>query len=583
MLKKNFIDKDVVDGLEVKNFVVNNETNVLTDTAPSVVQTHRTVGEANLKYIDMFEALTAEFNFELPDRQDIINASIIPATKGEYYGKLFFDSIMIGDDDPAYRHQKKIDSLRSIHKMMSVLNSNSYSHNICGFPTWEEAKAKYLPVDFLNKAGNERYSEPIGYRIEKLSSNKLTSERKPAPVQNIFILKNRLEPDNASGYQHNLEYIDTQIKKGLTYTYNVYEYRIVLGYKYKFSNPLVTRKIDKPYLSDEKVPKGKEAPKLYCLEYYDPMTIKSAASLFDTVKKYKPEESKYDTMSQTISPFPYQAQLDLQLEPVYRIYQIPLVTKEVTNTDHPPHALEINPYHRKDDSQIIGFHLLKENFSFFDFPTGLNDAENITIKKYLNSQNLVPGDRVIKDGVSKNRFIEIYRINKKPDSIEDFNGKLINTKDLILDKESPDLSVYTDCFYEEKIKTNTKFYYTFRVINSEGVKGEFSPIYEAELIDDGNYKYAVFEKTELKQLGPPRMIDKTNRTVKKLMQILPSPEQMVLSDKDVNYKKAAESQIDKIIVGPRKESIWDKKFKFRLTSKKTGKKIDLNITYKIRN
>jgi hypothetical protein len=36
-----------------------------------------------------------------------------------------------------------------------------------------------------------------------------------------------------------------------------------------------------------------------------------------------------------------------------------------------------------------------------------------------------------------------------------------------------------------------------------------------------------------------------------------------------------------IEVGIAESSIWNRRFKFRLTSKKTGKKIDLNVTYNL--
>ena len=37
---------------------------------------------------------------------------------------------------------------------------------------------------------------------------------------------------------------------------------------------------------------------------------------------------------------------------------------------------------------------------------------------------------------------------------------------------------------------------------------------------------------------------------------------------------------DDIVLGNRAEKIWGRKFKIRLTSKKSGKKIDLNVTFK---
>jgi len=50
---------------------------------------------------------------------------------------------------------------------------------------------------------------------------------------------------------------------------------------------------------------------------------------------------------------------------------------------------------------------------------------------------------------------------------------------------------------------------------------------------------------------------------------------------DLDYNQSAASQIEDLIVGSAEDLIWDKTFKVRLTSKKTSRKIDLNITYKL--
>ena len=49
----------------------------------------------------------------------------------------------------------------------------------------------------------------------------------------------------------------------------------------------------------------------------------------------------------------------------------------------------------------------------------------------------------------------------------------------------------------------------------------------------------------------------------------------------LDYTESAASQISDLAIGTADELIWDKTFKIRLTSKKTGKKIDLNITYNL--
>jgi hypothetical protein len=67
------------------------------------------------------------------------------------------------------------------------------------------------------------------------------------------------------------------------------------------------------------------------------------------------------------------------------------------------------------------------------------------------------------------------------------------------------------------------------------------------------------------------------------MQPKPSPEQITLFEDNVDFSQSAQEQIQNVVIGnpDLEDPIWGKTFKIRLTSKKTGKKIDLNITYNL--
>jgi hypothetical protein len=107
-------------------------------------------------------------------------------------------------------------------------------------------------------------------------------------------------------------------------------------------------------------------------------------------------------------------------------------------------------------------------------------------------------------------------------------------------------------------------------------------IIEVELINDGGYKYALFNTLDQSDLIEDEF-DRTTKELKKVFEIKPSLAQIMLNTENADYSATAHSQLDNVTVGETESSIFDKTFKIRLTSKKTGKKIDLNITYKKNN
>jgi hypothetical protein len=114
------------------------------------------------------------------------------------------------------------------------------------------------------------------------------------------------------------------------------------------------------------------------------------------------------------------------------------------------------------------------------------------------------------------------------------------------------------------------------------VPGHLSEIYETELVNDGGYKYATFETINEKDLKPPNP-STPSKHFKKLFQVTPNLQHVLLSTDNADFAQSAASQLSdgNIQVGQADTPLWDKEFKIRLTSKKTGKKVDLNITYVI--
>ena len=138
-----------------------------------------------------------------------------------------------------------------------------------------------------------------------------------------------------------------------------------------------------------------------------------------------------------------------------------------------------------------------------------------------------------------------------------------------------------DVVVAQKIATNKKYYYILRFLNENRMPGHLSQIIEAELVDDGGYIYSLFsilseEEFEHDQFAKPSI------SFKKLLQLQPNLKQLELDTRNADFSRSASSQMENVEVGDSDVPVWDRTFKLRLTSKKTGKKLDLNVTFKVK-
>ena len=275
----------------------------------------------------------------------------------------------------------------------------------------------------------------------------------------------------------------------------------------------------------------------------------------------------------------YLADFYLSVEPTIKVYEIPIATNTVTVLDHPPAPVDVTPYQRKDDSNIIGFALRLEAATTDVYPRGFSPEERDIKRKYLRSNNILESEKTPNTSVSNLKTIEIFRKTQKPSKLSDFStNDIIVQKDITIEQTN---FPQPTCLYEQKIATNSKIYYLFRFVNANGTPGALSPVIEAELINDGGYKYAIFNAIELVE-DSAADIGAQSIEFKKLFQMVPNLTQIALDDASVDYTNTAQEEIGNLVIGTADDSLWGKTFKVRLTSKKTGRKIDFNVTYNLR-
>ena len=170
---------------------------------------------------------------------------------------------------------------------------------------------------------------------------------------------------------------------------------------------------------------------------------------------------------------------------------------------------------------------------------------------------------------------QVFRIEEHPTSWSDFAPGLHKP---MLDAKG----VYRQLIEHENdfvdiVTPNKKYYYTFRTIDPRGYISNPSPIYQVELIDDSGAVYLVVKIVKFKIKVPK----KTTKAVRKYIHIFPTLKQSSLLAPQVESVFSGENSVfENAQLGDLfGNSKTPRRFKIRLTSRSSGKKIDLNLNF----
>ena len=458
-------------------------------------------------------------------------------TNGYFAGETTIHRVAADDTTGTFRYVNSKAAMEAIEHALDFVN------------TYTVPNIDSLAELYNHTNGGAKQTETLAYRIEKVGGPPVGDSQTQNVLQNFWIF-NDYYLDNGS--TETVSFYDTQVKYDEEYTYNIYAYILVLGFQYKTSDLRISRQIGTS---------GGD----YCLEFFDPVTGLAADPLYEET-----------TDDYGIEDYPYHADFYVKVEPSLKIFEVPIASKTLKVMDNPASALSINPFQLLDESQTIGYTLDYEPFVKREYPKVISSTDDSVKEAYLNSKDLIESSEIIESSISRQRFLEVYRLSEKPEAYTDFDTHLLSTIDLKLENSTYTLS---NTIFYDIIKTNQTYYYVFRVLNENQIPGPLSEIYEAELINDGGYTYSAFDILFEEDLQEGIFVN-PSLPFKKLIQLQPNMSQISLNDELVDYTADAASQLENMALGTADDLIWNKTFKIRLTSKKTGKKLDLNVTYK---
>ena len=554
--------------------------------------------------LEQSEGSIVEYQDYVVDVDNILKAWLNPADsyflkEGAPAGSMLsvdnIEGVHLGPQKPANNQDFQIGDLRNYtsyftDEMSEPVNINSDDNVIFKKLFGAAFQAKILEIykkhkrsysDILN--GVPAYTEDLFYRIEKIRTDPETGENKV--VQNILI-------PNTSDLNL-VKYVDTQLKYHTyaTYTYNVYAHRIVFGSKYQYSwldpstNQPYPQSKQKSFWSDSNAADFVENPTSPIEDIVEQINTLGAGLAIDTTEsgspsmptEGEPPGNTADPMGFADGAMPVLENEDVppiteppdalmvhggqtavessKLTAAFRVKVSPSIkiisdkifsTPEILIMDKPPVPPDINIIPYRAINNRIKILLTGASDRYRMEPVMMLESDQEEFAKVATAQLSTDGKIEFGSDDPVTSF-QIFRTQKKPITYKDFE---------LYDQTNKQ-------HYEEEILPNTKYYYTFRAIDSHGHVSNPTHVYEVELIDE---KGAVKPIIRLFDMTPP-----SNKTLSKECQkyiyIKPNLQQLYFSDNP---------NIDSIFSNQNTK----KKYKMRITSKGSGKKVDVNFSFK---
>jgi hypothetical protein len=278
-------------------------------------------------------------------------------------------------------------------------------------------------------------------------------------------------------------------------------------------------------------------------------------------------DEEFDVNAKNLTAFTY---------PVVQLAEIPYYMDSGAILDNPPMFPDVNFITYKGNSSKLSLFLNSGTGELLDVPITFSEDEEQFYSLFRQSREYNEVQPIpFKSDESQNMAssFEIYRTSMPPESYQDFSGALYQT---LSESFKGGTQKLTSVSYMDEVHSNKTYYYMFRQKDSRGVVSNPSQVFSVILIDEGGLVFPIINKYDFPTPDPDY-----ERPVKKLLNIAPSINQITprtLPSGESYDSYSGKNDINDIM-GVEEKGIFGKTFKIRFTSKKTGKQVDLNVTF----
>ena len=221
--------------------------------------------------------------------------------------------------------------------------------------------------------------------------------------------------------------------------------------------------------------------------------------------------------------------------------------------------------------------LLNQNSNHFEAPPVLIEAtDQSKFDQLATVQERTDG--MLEYGTDDARLtFEVFRTTRVPSNYVDFG----DYKRYALEGRTTTGFRSTNIAIVDEIEPNRAYYYCFRVLDKGGFPSNPTPVMKVELIDESGRMYFISEPFPM--VPPP--LGKPEKSFRKYLEIGAALDHTLVTH--TNPAATTAGLLDELpdcYVGDPADGFWNsstEKFKVRITSKDTGRKVDLNLRFKL--
>lgn len=402
------------------------------------------------------------------------------------------------------------------------------------------------PLDI--QKGKLAHQETLMYEIVKYQISEQSGEEQAQHIQSVFLPVT----DKSS-----LDYLDTQVIPQKNYFYKIFAHKVIVGTKYRVKR------------FDDSSPE-------YFVDFHEQSNIGFPPSGDGyTWSKYK---HKYE-----VEPYLQFVRVPYYNAPLVNIKTDKLNFSRIEDFPPLPPQVKILPYKNINNKLLFLFN--NSSGEEVNLYKEILDSDKASHDLVKISQNSIAPVTFKSDDIPA--FYEIHRIEKEPGTYKYFSPKVTNSA------ISYTLDAKSQTSFVDSIMPNKDYYYTFRTIDIHGKFSNPTIVYKVNIIDGATV--APYLKIDTIELGVDTAM-KARQT--KLSSTKTFKKYLLFGLKDlvykVDYPEIEEVGGDELATGNylttpvnvystsdsnSAEATLAKKYKIRITSKQTGRKIDINVTF----